>query len=53
MANGLAEVSRIDMPEASTKSDTRNGRKAISRLAGKNRTPPRVASPRPVSTPAL
>ena len=53
IANGLAEVSRIDKPAASTNSATRNGANSSSELAGKNSTPPTVASPRPVSTPVL
>ena len=53
IANGLAEVSRIDRPAASTNSATRNGTYASSSLAGKNRSPPTVASPSPVSTPVL
>ena len=53
IANGFADVSRIDRPAASTNSATRNGANASIWAAGKNMTPPIVASPRPVSTPVL
>jgi len=53
IANGFAEVSRIDRPAASTNSATRNGAKVSIWAAGKNMTPPTVASPSPVRTPVL
>ena len=53
MTKGLAEVSRIDSPAASTNSATRKNTNSSSRLAGMKSSPPTVASPRPVSTPVL
>src|SRR3954447_19467289 len=53
IANGLADVSRIDRPAARTNSAARNGANANSLLAGRNRRPPSVARPSPVRTPAL
>ena len=53
ITNGLAEVSRIDSPAASTNRATRNGTNSSSLLAGMNSRPPTVASPSPVSTPVL
>jgi hypothetical protein len=53
MTNGLAEVSRIESPDASTKSATRKGTNSSRLLAGMNSRPPIEASPSPVSTPVL
>ena len=53
ITKGLAEVSRMESPAASTNSATRKNPYARSWLAGMKSNPPTVASPRPVSTPVL
>ena len=53
ITNGLADVSRIDRPAASTNSAMRKKPYSSSLPAGMNRNPPTVASPSPVSTPVL